>query len=41
MSQPAVKHDDYTDFCEGVRRLTGIDLAQYKRAQMERRPKLR
>ena len=37
MSQPAVKHDDYTDFCEGVRRLTGIDLAQYKRPQMERR----
>jgi chemotaxis protein methyltransferase CheR len=29
--------DDYTRFCEGVRRLTGIDLLQYKRAQMERR----
>jgi chemotaxis protein methyltransferase CheR len=37
MSQPAFKRDDYTDFCEGVRRLTGIDLAQYKRPQMERR----
>jgi chemotaxis protein methyltransferase CheR len=37
MSQPAFQRDDYTDFCEGVRRLTGIDLAQYKRAQMERR----
>jgi chemotaxis protein methyltransferase CheR len=29
--------DDYTDFCEGVRRLTRIDLGQYKRGQMERR----
>ncbi len=37
MSQPARQRDDYTEFCEGVRRLTGIDLAQYKRAQMERR----
>ena len=37
MSQPAFQRDDYTDFCEGVRRLTGIDLAQYKRPQMERR----
>ena len=37
MSQPAYQRDDYTEFCEGVRRLTGIDLAQYKRAQMERR----
>ena len=37
MSQPAFKRDDYMDFCEGVRRLTGIDLAQYKRPQMERR----
>ena len=37
MSQPALKRDDYRDFCEGVRRLTGIDLAQYKRPQMERR----
>jgi chemotaxis protein methyltransferase CheR len=37
MSQPAFERDDYTDFCDGVRRLTGIDLAQYKRPQMERR----
>jgi chemotaxis protein methyltransferase CheR len=37
MSQPAYRRDDYTEFCEGVRRLTGIDLAQYKRPQMERR----
>ena len=37
MSQPAFKRDDYSDFCEGVRRLTAIDLAQYKRPQMERR----
>ena len=37
MAQPAVQRDDYTDFCDGVRRLTGIDLAQYKRPQMERR----
>jgi chemotaxis protein methyltransferase CheR len=29
--------DDYTDFCEGIRGLTQIDLAQYKRGQMERR----
>jgi chemotaxis protein methyltransferase CheR len=29
--------DDYTVLCEGVRRLTGIDLLQYKRGQMERR----
>jgi len=33
----AARRDDYLDFCEGVRRLTGIDLAQYKRPQMERR----
>ena len=37
MAQPAFQRDDYTDFCDGVRRLTGIDLAQYKRPQMERR----
>ena len=37
MSQPAFRRDDYTDFCDGVRHLTGIDLAQYKRPQMERR----
>ena len=29
--------DDYTLLCEGVRKLTGIDLLQYKRGQMERR----
>ncbi len=29
--------DDYVEFCGFVRRLTGIDLAQYKRPQMERR----
>ncbi|HUA72957.1 MAG TPA: protein-glutamate O-methyltransferase CheR [Solirubrobacteraceae bacterium] len=29
--------DDYVAFCEGLRRLCGIDLSQYKRPQMERR----
>lgn len=29
--------DDYVDFCEGINRLVGIDLLQYKRGQMERR----
>jgi chemotaxis protein methyltransferase CheR len=29
--------DEYTEFCEGVRRLSSIDLLQYKRGQMERR----
>jgi chemotaxis protein methyltransferase CheR len=29
--------DDYVEFCTFLRRLTGIDLAQYKRPQMERR----
>jgi len=29
--------DDFAVFCEGFRRLTGLDLTQYKRAQMERR----
>jgi chemotaxis protein methyltransferase CheR len=29
--------DEFIDFCEGIRRLTGIDLTLYKRAQMERR----
>jgi chemotaxis protein methyltransferase CheR len=29
--------DEFVEFCEGVRRLTGIDLLQYKRGQMERR----
>lgn len=40
MSLPAQRlagGDDYTGFCDGVRRLTGIDLSQYKRPQMERR----
>ena len=36
MSVLAAK-DDYTTLCEGVRKLTGIDLLQYKRGQMERR----
>jgi chemotaxis protein methyltransferase CheR len=29
--------DDYVEFCTFLRRLTGIDLSQYKRPQMERR----
>ena len=29
--------DDYLVFCEGLRRLSGVDLTQYKRPQMERR----
>lgn len=29
--------DDFTPFCEAVRALCGVDLLQYKRAQMERR----
>lgn len=29
--------DDYATLCEGVRKLTGVDLLQYKRGQMERR----
>jgi len=29
--------DDYVPFCEQVRRLCGVDLLHYKRAQMERR----
>jgi chemotaxis protein methyltransferase CheR len=33
----SVVTDDYLTFCEGVRRLCGIDLTQYKRPQMERR----
>lgn len=33
----AARHDDFLDFCAGVRSLTGIDLEQYKRGQMERR----
>ncbi len=33
----AADHDDFAVLCEGVRRLSGLDLTQYKRAQMERR----
>jgi chemotaxis protein methyltransferase CheR len=33
----AITGDDYTRFCEGLRKLCGIDLTQYKRPQMERR----
>lgn len=29
--------DDFTTFCQAVSRLTGLDLLQYKRQQMERR----
>jgi chemotaxis protein methyltransferase CheR len=29
--------DEYVDFCHGLRRLAGVDLTSYKRAQMERR----
>jgi chemotaxis protein methyltransferase CheR len=29
--------DDYIGFCEGLRKICGIDLTQYKRPQMERR----
>jgi chemotaxis protein methyltransferase CheR len=32
-----VKADDFVALCEQVRRLCGVDLAQYKRNQMERR----
>jgi chemotaxis protein methyltransferase CheR len=37
VSTLTTRGDDYTDFCEGIRALTKIDLAQYKRGQMERR----
>jgi len=37
MSAAAGRCDEYVDFCEGIRRLAGIDLLQYKRGQMERR----
>jgi chemotaxis protein methyltransferase CheR len=36
-AEPHAVHDDFIQFCTGVRRLTGIDLTQYKRRQMERR----
>ena len=32
-----VAADDYVAFCNGLRKLCGIDLSQYKRPQMERR----
>jgi chemotaxis protein methyltransferase CheR len=35
--QATVKADDFVALCELVRRLCGVDLAQYKRGQMERR----
>jgi chemotaxis protein methyltransferase CheR len=37
MSAVDVAAVEYAGFCTGVRRLCGIDLSQYKRAQMERR----
>jgi chemotaxis protein methyltransferase CheR len=37
LSMRPQRADEYVSFCEGVRRLTGIDLLQYKRGQMERR----
>jgi chemotaxis protein methyltransferase CheR len=33
----SITRDEYTEFCEGIRRLCSIDLSQYKRGQMERR----
>jgi len=33
----ALASDDYLEFCHGLRKLCGVDLTQYKRAQMERR----
>jgi chemotaxis protein methyltransferase CheR len=36
-AEPTAVHDEFTKFCTGFRRLTGIDLLQYKRRQMERR----
>ena len=32
-----VAHDEYLALCERVRKLSGVDLLQYKRGQMERR----
>ena len=37
MSAFATRPDDYTTLCEGIRKLAGVDLLQYKRGQMERR----
>ncbi|MCW3015794.1 MAG: methyltransferase, CheR-type [Solirubrobacterales bacterium] len=36
-ARPPLVRDDFTIFCDGVRRICGIDLGQYKRQQMERR----
>jgi chemotaxis protein methyltransferase CheR len=36
-SLPRLQRDEYVVFCEGVQQITGIDLQQYKRGQMERR----
>jgi chemotaxis protein methyltransferase CheR len=33
----AIAVDDYLAFCEGLRKICGVDLGQYKRPQMERR----
>jgi chemotaxis protein methyltransferase CheR len=33
----ASANDDYLVFCEGLRRICGVDLTQYRRPQMERR----
>ncbi len=33
----AIGADDYVLFCEGLRQISGVDLSQYKRPQMERR----
>jgi chemotaxis protein methyltransferase CheR len=33
----ALGTDDYVLFCEGLRKICGVDLSQYKRPQMERR----
>ena len=35
--QAGIAHDEYLALCERVRRLSGVDLLQYKRQQMERR----
>lgn len=35
--EAGVAHDEYLALCERVRKLSGVDLLQYKRQQMERR----
>ena len=37
MATFVTRTDDYTTLCEGIRKLVGVDLLQYKRGQMERR----